>query len=155
MVVNQYTKISTIYFVFKEGAVKGTLLLFKKGRTNNLTFSISIKTSWISTNQCWALFLSWHSLETVASLQIKGNNNNLILINLSVFNQYCLNCLCISWSCGQKPSSSSQSALLITPCWLYKTSRPAGVWIFMTSSTPEQFSTHWITNDIKQYPSCK
>ena len=45
MVVNQYTKISTIYFVFKEGAVKGTLLLFKKGRTNNLTFSISIKTS--------------------------------------------------------------------------------------------------------------
>jgi hypothetical protein len=28
MVFNQYTKIVTFYFMFKEGAVKGTLLLF-------------------------------------------------------------------------------------------------------------------------------
>ena len=28
MVLNQYTKIVTFYFMFKEGAVNGTLLLF-------------------------------------------------------------------------------------------------------------------------------
>lgn len=40
MVVNQYSKISTLYFVFKEGAVKGTLLLFLKGWIDNPAFFV-------------------------------------------------------------------------------------------------------------------
>jgi hypothetical protein len=40
MVVNQYSKISTIYFVIKEGAVKSTLLLYKK--VGLPTFFVSI-----------------------------------------------------------------------------------------------------------------